>query len=57
MRDYLLHLEKLRKDAANCASIRDLATDQKKRDLFDRLHHHLTLLADEVRVILSEARK
>jgi hypothetical protein len=30
------HLEKLRRDAAECAIIRDLATDPKKRDLFIR---------------------
>ena len=48
MKDYLAHVEKLRKDAAECALIRDLATDQDKRDLFDRLHSHLTVLADQV---------
>jgi hypothetical protein len=48
MMDYLAQLEKLRKDAADCALIRDLATDKDKRELFDRLHSHLTVLADQV---------
>jgi hypothetical protein len=48
MKDYLAQVEKLRKDAAECALIRDLTTDQAKRDLFDRLHSHLTVLADQV---------
>lgn len=48
MKDYQASLEKLRRDAAEAALIRDLATDPAKRDMFDRLHRHLTLLADEV---------
>jgi hypothetical protein len=48
MKDYLAQAEKLRKDAAECALIRDLATDQAKRDLFDRLASHLMVLADQV---------
>jgi hypothetical protein len=37
MQDMLAQLEKLRRDAAECELIRDLATDPKKRELFDRL--------------------
>jgi hypothetical protein len=37
MKDYQAHLEKLRKDAAECALVRDLATDKAKREMFDRL--------------------
>ena len=48
MKDYQAHLEKLRKDAAECALVRDLATDKAKRELFDRLARHLDQLADEV---------
>lgn len=48
MQDYQTHLEKLRKDAAECARIRDLATDKAKREVFDRLAAHLTILADQV---------
>ncbi len=48
MKDYQTHLERLRRDAAECALIRDLATDMAKRELFGRLNNHLTALADEV---------
>jgi hypothetical protein len=48
MKDYQASLEKLRKDAAEAALIRDLATDPNKRDMFDRLHKHLSRLANEV---------
>ena len=48
MKDYQAHLEKLRRDAAECARIRDLATDKAKRGLFDRLAVHLSSLADQV---------
>jgi hypothetical protein len=46
--DYQAHLEKLRTDAAECALIRDLATDPAKRELFDRLAVHLSSLANQV---------
>ena len=48
MKDYQTHLEKLRKDAAECALVRDLATDKAKREMFDRLARHLNELADDV---------
>ena len=48
MQDMSPQLEKLRRDAAECAMIRDLATDPKKRELFDRLAAHLSVLASEV---------
>ena len=48
MKDYQAQLEKLRIDAAECALIRDLATDIAKRELFDRLASHLSMLADQV---------
>jgi hypothetical protein len=41
-------VEKLRKDAAECALVRDLATGKAKREMFDRLARHLDQLADEV---------
>ncbi|WP_084302862.1 hypothetical protein [Bradyrhizobium sp. WSM2254] len=44
MKDMQAQLEKLRTDAAECALIRDLATDPKKRELFTRLADHLTTL-------------
>ena len=39
---------KLRRDAVEAALIRDLATDSDKREMFDRLHQHLSLVAEEV---------
>jgi hypothetical protein len=53
MQDMRVHLEKLRADAAECALIRDLATDIKKRELFARLAEHLSLLASEVEAAIS----
>src|SRR5882757_8482393 len=50
MKDYQAQLEKLRRDAAECALIRDLATDKAKRALFDRLAAHLGTLADQVEI-------
>ncbi len=41
MKDMQVHLEKLRADAAECALIRDLATEPTKRALFTRLAVHL----------------
>jgi len=48
MKDYLASLEKLRQDSAECALIRDLATDKTKRELYDKLSRHFQHLADEV---------
>jgi hypothetical protein len=56
MKDYQAHLEKLRQDAAECARVRDLATDKAKREMFDRLARHLDQLADEVERAMN-ARK
>jgi len=58
MQDMLARLEKLRQEAAECGLIRDAATNPKKRDLFDRLAAHLTVLASEIeRVILEEGQR
>jgi len=56
MQDYQTHLEKLRKDAAECALIRDLATDHAKREMFDRLSRHLDQLADEVERAMNASK-
>ena len=53
MKDYQASLEKLRRDAAEAALIRDLATDVTKRQMFDRLHEHLSRLADEVEAAMK----
>ena len=56
VKDYRAGLQTLRKDAANCAVIRDRATDQRKRELYDRLSQHLNPLADEVAWAMAKAR-
>jgi hypothetical protein len=48
VKDYRASVEKLRTDAADAALIRDLSTDLVKREIYDRLHRHLSELADEV---------
>ena len=48
MQDYQTHLEKLRKDAAECELISNLAMDLQKRELFKKLAEHLATLATEV---------
>jgi hypothetical protein len=53
MKDMQAHLEKLRTDAADCALIRDLATDPQKRALFTRLADHLASLAAEVEAAIA----
>ncbi|KYG98436.1 hypothetical protein [Bradyrhizobium sp. DOA1] len=57
MQDYQTQLEKLRKDAAECALIRDLATDKAKRELFERIANHLTVLADQVEQAMNDRTK
>ena len=57
MQDMKTHLEKLRADAAECALIRDLATDPRKRELFTRLAEHLSILATEVGCDRGRARR
>jgi hypothetical protein len=53
MEDMKAHLEKLHADAAECALIRDLATDPEKRALFARLADHLSSLASEVEAVIA----
>ncbi|KJC44117.1 hypothetical protein UB31_21340 [Bradyrhizobium sp. LTSP849] len=48
MREFVDVVLKLRTDAAECALIRYLATNPKKRELFTRLADHLIVLASEV---------
>jgi hypothetical protein len=56
MKDYRASIEKLRKDAAEAALIRDLATDPAKRQMFDRLAVHLASLADQVERAMLDAK-
>jgi hypothetical protein len=48
VKDYQSSIEKLRKDAAEAALIRDLTTDKVKREMYSLLHEHLNRLADAV---------
>lgn len=57
MQDYLSHLEKIRREAADCALIRDLATDKSKREMFDKLAVHLTSLADQIELEMLKISK
>jgi hypothetical protein len=56
VKNYQAQLERLRRDAAECAMIRDLATDKAKREMFDRLAQHLTVLADEVEMAMRDQK-
>jgi hypothetical protein len=53
MKDVQEHLERLHAQAAECAVIRDLATDIRKRELFARLADHQKVLAAEIERALS----
>lgn len=53
MQDNRTQLEKLREEAAECALIRDLATDKAKRELFDKLADRLGVLADQVEAAIQ----
>jgi hypothetical protein len=57
MNDMQAHLEKLRTDAAECALIRDLATDKAKKELFALLADHLGVLAAAVERAIDEQNK
>jgi hypothetical protein len=48
-------LEKLRAQAAECAKVRDLATDYEKRALFAKLATHFSVLAGEVERTIAAA--
>jgi hypothetical protein len=54
MRDFLTSVEKLRRDAAEAGLVRDLATDNVKRELYARIHDHLNRLADEVEGFMND---
>ncbi|MCK1441563.1 hypothetical protein IVB34_18175 [Bradyrhizobium sp. 2] len=56
MKDFHASLEKLRKDAAEAALIRDLATDSVKRDLYGKLHEHFITLADQVEQAMKSSQ-
>ena len=53
----MARLEKLRRDAADCELIGNLATNPKKREVFERLAAHLTVLAAEAERSILEGGK
>ncbi|MGY3529324.1 hypothetical protein [Bradyrhizobium sp. USDA 4452] len=53
MKDMVASLEKLRRDAAEAALVRDLATNKAKRALYTRLAEHFANLADQVEIALA----
>jgi hypothetical protein len=56
MKDYQASITKLRKDAAEAALVRDLATDKTKWEMFHRLHEHLNRLADEIEQAMNNSK-
>jgi len=52
MEDMRKHLEKMLVQAAECDLIRDLASDPKKRELFDRLARHHRELARQIELAI-----
>ena len=56
MEDMQARLEKLLADAEDCALIGKLATDVKKRDLFNRLAADLRGMASDVQAVLALKR-
>jgi hypothetical protein len=53
MQDMQAHLEKLRRDAAECALIRDHSIEPGKRELFARLADHLNTLASQIETTIA----
>jgi hypothetical protein len=56
MEDMQARLEKLLADAEDCALIGKLATDVKKRDLFNRLAADLRGMASDVQAVMALKR-
>jgi hypothetical protein len=56
LKDYQASIEKLRKDAAEAALIRNLVTDKTKREMYDKLHQHVNRLADEVQQAMMTSK-
>jgi hypothetical protein len=53
MKNMLTYWEQLKADAAECARIRDLATDESTRNLYARLAAHLDVLAAQLERVLD----
>ena len=57
MKDYQATVERLRKDAAEAALIRDVATDGTKRAVYDKLHRDLNQLADRIEQAMQASER
>ncbi|MGY3239400.1 hypothetical protein ACVWZ4_007162 [Bradyrhizobium sp. USDA 4472] len=57
MRAFNEQLEALRIEAIECALIRDLSTDSRKREFFAKLADHLTQLADDVEGAIEKSER
>jgi len=57
MKDMQEQLEKLLTQAFECELIANLATDRKKRELFEKLAEHFRVLAGEVKRAIAEVTK
>jgi hypothetical protein len=55
-KDLQPRLEQLLTDAEDCALIGKLATDMRKRDLFNRLAHDLRGMAFDIQAIIALKR-
>ena len=55
MKDMQRALEQLRAQVAEYESIRDLATDQKKREVFSKFAQHFGVLAAQVEKAIADA--
>jgi hypothetical protein len=57
MMDARVHLEKLRIQVVECEMIRGLATDPRKRELFNRLAEHHRVLVAEIERVIAEGER
>ena len=55
MQDMHAQVEKLQSEASHCAMISSLATEDTKKELFDRLAQHYRVLAAEVQKAIDKA--
>jgi hypothetical protein len=53
MKDMQVQLEMLRNEAAKCSRLAKLATDKSKRNLFEKLAQHYSVLASEVQKAIA----
>jgi hypothetical protein len=56
MKDLQAKLEKLLTEAEDCELVAKLATDSKKRELFERLARDLRRLAGDIEIIIAAGK-